>query len=180
MSQNVEGTSSNVPPTGGLRFSFNANISRRDLAETYLKPFETAVLPVEKGGGGAQAVMCSYSAVNGTPSCANPYFMQTLMRETWGCQDCYVESDCTAVSKLVGGHHYAPDQGAAARLAVEAGLDIVCDGNNITGRLLTFESLWGRELKRRDHVKAECDLKTLLKSQWLINLKVRHREWVEA
>lgn len=109
---------------------------QRDLAETYLKPFETALLPLEKGGGGAQAVMCSYSSVNGTPSCANPYFMQTLMRETWGCKDCYVESDCTAVAKLVGGHHYAPDPGTAARLAVEAGLDIVCDANNMTGHVM--------------------------------------------
>ena len=50
------------------RFAFDANISLHDMADSYLVPMKMAV---ERAN--TSAAMCSYSAINGTPSCANAW-----------------------------------------------------------------------------------------------------------
>lgn len=45
--------------------------------------FEAAVGPVAEGGGGAAAVMNSFSHVNGVDMVANTYLMQTVLREKY-------------------------------------------------------------------------------------------------
>ena len=48
------------------RFSFNAVIiSIQDIVETMLPPWQTAIQT-----GGMSGFMCSYTAINGLPSCA--------------------------------------------------------------------------------------------------------------
>ena len=68
-----------------------ANLSQGELEATYLPPFEQAV-----ASGRASGLMCSYNAVNGTPSCANAWGIETLARGKWGFGG-YVTSDCHAV-----------------------------------------------------------------------------------
>ena len=45
----------------------------RDMEESYLPAFQACVQD-----GGAASVMCSYNAVNGTPSCANQDLLQKV------------------------------------------------------------------------------------------------------
>ena len=70
-------------------------------------------------GGKAAALMCSYNAISGTPSCANSDLLQTRVRDLWHFSG-YVVSDCDAVGDVAGGHHFAKDGAEASALAVKA------------------------------------------------------------
>ena len=55
--------------------SDNAVISDQAMQEIYLPAFQAAV-----GQGAASSVMCSYSYINGTAACQNPYTLSTVLR----------------------------------------------------------------------------------------------------
>jgi beta-glucosidase len=102
------------------RHSFDARVSERDLVETYLPAFRTAVVE-----GKADSIMCVYNAVNGTPGCASADLLQARLREQWGFRG-YVVSDCGAVNDIHRNHKFAPTPGEAAVAAVKAGTDLTC------------------------------------------------------
>src|ERR1700734_288748 len=70
--------------------SDNAIVSDRAMQEIYLPAFRTAVQQ-----GAASSVMCSYSTINGTPACQNPYTLTTVLRQQFGFSG-FVTSDWTA------------------------------------------------------------------------------------
>lgn len=71
--------------------------------------------------------MCSYNAVNGVPSCANSFFLQTLLRDTFGfVEDGYVSSDCDAVYNVWNPHEFAANITGAAADSIRAGTGIDC------------------------------------------------------
>lgn len=61
------------------RHDFSATITQQDLVDSYLKPFQSCV---EKGR--VSGLMCSYNAINGVPSCANPWLLDQVARGDWG------------------------------------------------------------------------------------------------
>ncbi|KAF7299252.1 Glycoside hydrolase family 3 protein [Mycena indigotica] len=106
---------------GNSRFSFNAVISQQDMAEYYLQPFQSCVRDAKVG-----SVMCSYNAVNGIPSCANTWLLQTVLRDFWGFDDeRFVVSDCDAIGNFID-HDFSPDLAHAAASGMNAGTDIDC------------------------------------------------------
>jgi beta-D-xylosidase 4 len=118
---------------GNLRFSFNAIISPQDLSEFYLPPFQSCVRDAK-----VASVMCSYNAVNGVPSCADTYLLQTILRDFWGFdQNRWVTSDCDAVSNFID-HKFVTDLPHAAAVGIKAGTDVNCGstfGNNLAAAL---------------------------------------------
>lgn len=74
----------------------------------------------------AHGIMCSYNAVNGTPSCVNDAAMNGLLRRGLGF-DGYVVSDCNAVAALTWGHRTHATLAEASAAALKAGVDIFCD-----------------------------------------------------
>ena len=82
--------------------------------------FETCVRDAHVG-----SLMCSYNAVNGVPSCANAFFMQTLARDAWNL-DGWITSDCGAVACIQNNHHYTNNTDDTVRIALRAGTDINC------------------------------------------------------
>lgn len=85
--------------------------------DTYLPAYEYAFTHAEASGA-----MCSYNAVNGRPSCANGYVLNTLLRK-WA-PHAIVTSDCGAVSNLKGSPVNARTNAAAAAYAINNGTDL--------------------------------------------------------
>lgn len=72
--------------------------------------------------------MCSYNAVNGFPSCADPYLLQAILREHW-CwtnDQQWFTSDCDAVQNIFLPHEYAATREEAVAKALIAGTDVNC------------------------------------------------------
>ena len=71
--------------------------------------------------------MCSYNAVNGVPSCADDYILQTVLREHWNWpDDGYITSDCDSIQNIFMPHDYAPTREQAVADALIAGTDLDC------------------------------------------------------
>ena len=104
------------------RHQFNAEISERDLRETYLPAFKDLV---QKAG--VQEVMIAYNRFRGVPCGANDYLVNTILRGEWG-YDGVVVSDCWAVSDFIGPkfHNYSPDAVHAVAAALHNGTDLEC------------------------------------------------------
>ncbi|KAE9378865.1 glycoside hydrolase family 3 protein [Stipitochalara longipes BDJ] len=111
------------------RYSFNAQISIQDLAEYYFPSFQACTRDAK-----AASVMCSYNAVNGVPSCANDYPLNTILRQHWGWTDNnqYIVSDCDAVSFIYNPHQYTTTYQDAVAAAFSAGTDKMCAGMRLT------------------------------------------------
>ena len=102
------------------RKSFDAQVSKFDLMDTYLPPW-AATLPR------ARAYMCSYNAVNSVPACMNSFLAQTTARAHWNFSG-FIESDCDSVGDIEVDFKLANDSAAASALAINAGCDIDCGG----------------------------------------------------
>ncbi|CAA7259501.1 unnamed protein product [Cyclocybe aegerita] len=108
---------------GNNRMGFDAIVTPQDLAEYYSPPFQTCVRDTK-----VSSVMCSYNAVNGIPSCANSYLLQTILRDHWSFNDDgrWVTGDCGAVANIFIPHNYTTNFVQAAALALKAGTDTDC------------------------------------------------------
>lgn len=105
------------------RNSFDAQVSTQDLSEYYVRPFQTCARDANVG-----SIMCSYNAVNGVPSCADPYLLQTVLREHWGwtSEEQYVTSDCDAIQNVYMPHDYVSSREQAVADTLNAGTDLDC------------------------------------------------------
>jgi beta-D-xylosidase 4 len=102
----------------------NYDPTQQDLGEYYLAPFKTCVRDA-----GVGSIMCSYNAVDGVPSCANEYLLETVLREDFGFGDepyRYITSDCAAVENIYQPHNFTDSMAAAAAVALNAGTDTNC------------------------------------------------------
>ncbi len=102
------------------RHYFNVEVSRRDLAMTYLPAFKASIVEAK-----AQSIMGAYNRLNGEACCASPALLQTILRDTWGF-DGFVVSDCGAVDDIYSHHRLVKTPVEAAALAVVNGCDLEC------------------------------------------------------
>ncbi|MBX3084362.1 MAG: glycoside hydrolase family 3 C-terminal domain-containing protein [Anaerolineae bacterium] len=94
----------------------NGEISEPTLRDVYLPPFHAAV----KAGIGT--LMSAFIDMNGIPATANRRLLTNVLRGEWGF-DGFVVSDWESVRELTH-HGIAEDDAHAARLALQAGLDM--------------------------------------------------------
>jgi beta-glucosidase len=92
------------------------DMSELQLRQVYLPPYHAAV------EAGAATIMSAFNSLNGVPASANPFLLQTILREEWGF-DGLVVSDYTAVMELTH-HGIALDRAMASEKALIAGVDI--------------------------------------------------------
>lgn len=119
-------------PSGGMNTSaFEAGGRRtRDL---FAYPFEAAIRLA-----GLRSVMNSYADVDGIPAGGSPEVLQDLLRDALGF-DGFVSSDYTSLDQLVDRQRVASDPAAAARLGIEAGLDVEMPNPYAYGDVLAAE-----------------------------------------
>jgi beta-glucosidase len=104
-------------PEGGTNVG-PANYSERTIREYWLKPFEAAVKEAH-----VQTVMASYNEVDGIPSHSNRHLLVDILRHEWGFQGVLV-SDYFGVMELIRVHHIVGTKEAAAKLALDSGVDV--------------------------------------------------------
>ncbi len=113
------------------RHRFDAKVSKKDMAETYLPAFEALVREAK-----VEAVMGAYNRVNGEPACASAE-LQRLLRGEWGFEGHFV-SDCWAIKDFFTGHKVCENAVDAAALAVNTGCDLNC-GSTYTFLMDAYE-----------------------------------------
>jgi beta-glucosidase len=102
-----------------LRHSFDAEVSLKDLYETYLPAFKALV------EAGVQGVMCAYNRTDGEPCCGSKKLLTTILRDQWGFKG-YIVSDCGALRDFHSGHKITSSSVESAALAINSGVNLNC------------------------------------------------------
>lgn len=93
-----------------------AEISSATMHQVHLRPFLAAV------ESGCATLMCGFHECNGVPASADRHWMREWLKEKHGWDGCIV-SDWGSIGDVVV-HGFARDAGDAARICLEAGVDI--------------------------------------------------------
>ncbi len=101
------------------RHGFNAEVSQKDLWETYLPAFQKTV------EAGVVGVMGAYNRLGGEPCCAHSYLMEQVLEKQWGFEGYYV-SDCGAIADIFYNHKTTESMKEAAALALSKGCHLNC------------------------------------------------------
>jgi beta-glucosidase len=95
-----------------------STVACRELREVFMLPFEAAVKCAN-----VLSVMNAYSEIDGVPCACSEELLSDVLRKEWGFKGIVV-SDYFAVDVLRSYHKIAKDKGQAAKLALQAGIDI--------------------------------------------------------
>ena len=101
------------------RHSFNANVSKQDLYETYLPAFKSLI------DSGVEIVMCAYNSVNGEPCCGNENLMSDILRDEFDFNG-HVVSDCGAINDIHTNHNFTRSSLESIAYAIKGGVDLNC------------------------------------------------------
>ncbi|MGB2622980.1 MAG: glycoside hydrolase family 3 N-terminal domain-containing protein [Candidatus Acidiferrum sp.] len=104
-------------PEGGTNVA-PGNYSERVIREYFFKPFKAAVQEAD-----VASVMPSYNEIDGIPSHSNSHLLIDVLRHDWGF-DGVVVSDYFGITELMRVHHVVGTKEAAAKMALEAGVDV--------------------------------------------------------
>jgi beta-glucosidase-like glycosyl hydrolase len=68
------------------------------------------------------------NAINGVPSCANPWLLTSIARDFWNRSDMTIQSDCGTLTYMTDDHHFTDSGAEAAADFFNAGGNTVCGG----------------------------------------------------
>lgn len=102
-------------PEAGREYN-NVELSERTLREDYLPSYQAGIK------AGSAMVMTSFNTLDHVPATGNRWLMKDVLRKEMGFDGVLI-SDWSAIEELVY-HGVAEDKKEAARLAMEAGVDI--------------------------------------------------------
>lgn len=104
-------------PIGGLNLA-SASLGMRQLWSIDLVPFEMVFKNTDP-----LSAMNAYSSWDGEPIAGSKYFLTEILRNKFGFKG-YVYSDWGSIDMLRYFHRVAKDKAGAAKLAIEAGIDL--------------------------------------------------------
>jgi beta-glucosidase len=100
---------------GGRDYN-TVELSERTLRDIFLPPFKAAI------DAGAGSIMASFNETNGVPSSGSKFLLTDVLRKEWQFDGLAV-SDWGSIGEMIP-HGFAADAADAARLAINAGLDM--------------------------------------------------------
>lgn len=112
------------------------DLSEICLFEKYFPPYKAGI------DQGACAVMVSFNDINGMPSTCNEWLIRDILKNKWHFKG-IVMSDYDGVKQLIN-HGVAADSASAAKLALNAGVDMDMQSScfiNFTDKLITQNRL---------------------------------------
>ena len=115
-------------------------ITERECRETFLLPYEMAI-----NEAGAATVMSTYNDIDGIPMTASEKYMNRILKGELRFNG-FILSDYGAVGMQITRHMIAENEAEAARMSIEAGLDV-----DLISQLLCYPELV--ELVRKSDVK---------------------------
>jgi len=104
----------------GLRHSFDASVSKRELYDSYLPAFKKLVMEAN-----VEMVMGAYNRLYGVPCCASDLLINEILRKEWGFKGHFV-SDCEALTDFHKYQNFTKDVVESAAVALKAGCDMSC------------------------------------------------------
>ncbi|MBO5312381.1 MAG: glycoside hydrolase family 3 C-terminal domain-containing protein [Clostridia bacterium] len=102
------------------RHGFDAQVSKRDLYETYLYAFKYCIENADPS-----AVMGAYNRVNGEACCASKTLLKDILYGEFGFKG-YVVSDCGAIADINRNHKITSTEAESSALAVNNGCQLNC------------------------------------------------------
>ena len=109
-------------PTGGLNCAFVSG-GEREFRSMHLYPFARVIKEADP-----LCIMSCYSAYDGIPVSASPYYMTDVLRDELGFKG-YVYSDWGSVDRVMTFHYATSTREEAARLSLIAGVDLDVDSD---------------------------------------------------
>ncbi|WP_291765738.1 beta-glucosidase [Caldivirga sp. UBA161] len=113
----------------GGRDSAEIHMSERFIRETELPVFRAAIK------AGALSLMAAYNSIDGVPCSMSKYWLTEVLRWELGFEG-FVVSDYGSVTGIINRHYITDNPEEAAKLALEAGLDVEFPGFSIYGEPL--------------------------------------------
>ncbi|MFK8016031.1 MAG: glycoside hydrolase family 3 protein, partial [Gammaproteobacteria bacterium] len=95
-----------------------AQLPERVLREVFFPPFEAAIKEAN-----AASVMASYNEIDGIPSHANSWLLNTVLRDEWGF-DGVVVADYFAINELQRRHRIVGSLAEAGAVSIQSGVDM--------------------------------------------------------
>lgn len=144
------------------RHSFDAVVSKKELAGTYLPAFEAAVREAR-----VESVMTAYNRVNGVPASCSEELVKYKLRGAWGFKG-HVVSDCGALRDIYTTHGYAKTPEETAALCMKAGLDLNCCNEECDAPAISLKQAHKKELI--DERQIDLSLKRVLMTRFKLGM----------
>jgi len=102
------------------RHNGSSNMDDRDIREFYIRPYKDLIQKDK-----LPAIMTAYNAVNGIPMSASRFYVDSVIRKTYGLNG-YITGDCDAISDILNGHHFTKSREEATALGLKSSVDCDC------------------------------------------------------
>lgn len=144
---------------GGMNWA-PPHIPEREMREVFLAPFEAAVKEA-----GIASIMPAYHELDGIPCHSSKELLSDILRDEWGFDGILV-SDYFAINMLYDYHRAATSKEHAAKLALEAGVDVELPSTDCYGKPL-------KDAVESGYIKEsliDISVKRILKMKFLLGL----------
>jgi len=117
----------------GGRDSYEIQFNERILREIFFPGFKASI------DAGALSLMVAFNSINGIPCTCNKWLLTQVLRQEWGFKG-FTISDHNGIGDLINKHYLTDKPEIAAKLSLEAGLEVELPGSNVQAEVVVPKS----------------------------------------